>query len=199
MRTLQIPELAAEFRDRASSRQISPSDPYLSVYPNLLDGIKTMRPLDRRNVILISHCVFGWMPTQLTINADSIDAAVQILREAETLSECVSAEQIRVLARTFQTAMGTSVVAAAKILHFIAPDSYPVWDKHVAKRWGASANGKKAAEEYRNFTCALRKTIEHPKGKEACRIMRERLSLAGFDTILSDVRVGELIIFQGPR
>ncbi len=158
-----------------------------------------MRPLDRHHAILIGHCVFGWMPTQLTVVGDSIDAAAQILCDAETRPKGVTAAKIRTLARTFQTSKGNSVVAAAKILHFIAPSLYPIWDKHVARQWGASPNGKKAGDEYVKFSKALRAAIELPDGGEACTIMRDHLSRAGFVGEITDLRAAELIIFQGPR
>ena len=196
LKTLTPTELAAKLKRRAGNRTVSRADQYLCVYDDLRRGIQAIRPLNRRNVILIAHCVFGWMPTQLKINRKLIDRSTRILSRA---GNGLNAAELGTLARTFQTSRGKSVVAAAKILHFIFPDKYPIWDKHIAKQWGTPSNGKRAARNCLAFTDALNNAINLRGGAEACAIMRNRLSRAGFVQKLTDLRVAELIVFQGPR
>ncbi len=51
-----------------------------------------------------------------------------------------------------------SPVAVGKVLHFIAPDFFPIWDKKITEQLGCNINCDMIAEEYFKF-CAFYKSL----------------------------------------
>jgi len=183
---------------RAKTRQINPRDGYLEVYPELLAGVQVLLPLDRQRLILAAHAVFGWMPTQLKVNMGQIDEAHVVLKRVLNNGSQITMNDLAFLASTFKTVKGNSVVAVSKVLHFLAPDHFPIWDRLVAKTWGLSPNGSSAATNYHRFIHACRTFISNPNGKSACNQLRGHLANSGYTYSMSDMRVIELIFFLSP-
>jgi hypothetical protein len=109
---------------------ISPSDPYIAAYPHLLEFFRSKTVFSRGDVICGAHMVYGWMPTILEIYAghdgDDLDEAARLLTRAKA-GERLNAGDIGVLARV----VNNSVVGASKLLHFVAPHTYAIWDSRV--------------------------------------------------------------------
>src|ERR1017187_6851271 len=101
----------------AASRQINRNDRYLEVYPELLQAVQALLPLDRPKLMLTAHAVFGWMPTQLRVNTGQVNTALNIIKPILEKGMDALVSDLVLLASTFQTAKGNSVVAASKILH----------------------------------------------------------------------------------
>jgi hypothetical protein len=179
----------------ADTRNIDPNDRYLSIYPELLQGVQALLPLNRRNLILIAHAIFGWMPTQLKLDMNRVDDALEILNNVLLNQAIVTVDDIALLADIFQTTNGRSVVAASKILHFLAPDRFPIWDSRVAAMWGVRPNGRGAAVNYHHFLQACLGFIGNDTGQQACVTLRNRLMQAGYAYPMTDMRVIELIFF----
>jgi len=184
---------------RAASRNIEADDRYLQAYPVLLHSIQGLLPLNQQRLLLVAHAIFGWMPTQLEVNMELLDAALVIVTpDAEGMIE-VSAEQLAQLASIFQTANGKSVVAASKLLHFIAPTRFPIWDKFVAENWGRTPNGPQAPENYHGFIQACRQFALHPEGQNACGVLHQHLAHGGYNYPMTEMRLLELMLFMPPR
>jgi hypothetical protein len=87
------------------------------------------------------------------------------------------------------------VVAASKILHFLAPARFPIWDSRVAKMWGRLPNGPRAPEHYLDFTTACHHFSTAQPGRQACNVFRRRAAQAGYTYPMTDMRAIELILF----
>lgn len=195
MHSLPFNQQLQTLSQRANTRQINANDRYLEVYPELLAGMQALLPLTRQNLALAAHAVFGWMPTQLRVDMGQINAALPIVNRVLPIGAQITTNDIALLASTFQAANGNSVVAASKILHFLAPERFPIWDRLVAKIWGLSSSGPEAAENYHGFLQACLQFADHPHGQQACAAFRQRLAQAGYTYPMSDMRVLELIFF----
>jgi hypothetical protein len=195
MHALPFDQQLQMISERANSRQIIAGDRYLEIYPELLNGVQSLLPLTRQNLVLVAHAVFGWMPTQLRVNVTQLDHALNITEQVLLDPNQITVNALPVLASTFQTVRGNSVVAASKVLHFLAPDHFPVWDRLVAKTWGLQASGSQAAANYHGFLQACREFIAHPDGKQACATLRQRLVQAGYSYPMSNMRIIELAFF----
>ncbi len=196
MHKLSFNQQIQKLNQLANTRQINPSDYYLLVYPELLQAIQSLLPLDSQKLLLTAHAVFGWMPTQLRVDMSQLGDALIILNGVlQTGEKNLPVNYLIHLATTFKTTGGNSVVAASKILHFLAPDRFPIWDSKVAKTWGVPPSGPRAAANYSNFIQACQTFAADTGGKVACDVLRQRLALAGFQYPMSDMRIIELMFF----
>ena len=186
-------QLATKLNNAAASRIVRRDDHYLKAYPHLVRAVRELAPLSEPKIVLLGHAIYGWMPTMIRMG--NLQPALRILEEARTQSRAITLEELTDLAKCFATTKGASVVAASKVLHFLNPEVYPIWDSKVAKHVGAKSNGRQAKANYLHYSAILREAVLLPAGAEGCKTIRESLSQNGFDPEISHIRAGELILF----
>lgn len=103
---------------------------YIRSYPSLLRFFNEIPSISAEDVVCGAHMVYGWMPTILTIYFDQeyIDPtlAAAILNKAREEGDLLDYE-IEKLALL----INHSFVGASKLLHFVAPESFAIWDSKV--------------------------------------------------------------------
>lgn len=109
---------------------ISKDDSYLLSYPYFLNYFAAKPSLTPEEVVCGAHMAYGWMPTilDLYLKKPNIDllTATKILntaKESGTLSDS-HIEQLACL-------INNSLVGASKLLHFISPHKFAIWDSKV--------------------------------------------------------------------
>lgn len=105
-------------------------DSYILSYPALLAFFANKRRFSTDDVICGAHMVYGWMPTILRLQPTPghmamTDAALLLTRAKE--GQRLTDEEIDALAGL----INNSLVGASKLLHFVAPDNYAIWDSRV--------------------------------------------------------------------
>lgn len=109
--------------------QIDQAQSYIRAYPHILSALKTPYVLDEQAFVCGAHMVYGWMPTILEIHvSESVDvhAGVALLNKARTAGR-LSCEEIEQLAGL----VNRSVVGASKLLHFVNPEAFAIWDSRI--------------------------------------------------------------------
>lgn len=110
--------------------QILADDSYVVSYPYLLEYFSSKPSLNAGDVVCGAHMIYGWMPTILELypeqGKNDLDAAAQTLTKAKAGS-ALSDTEIEALA----TLVNNSLVGASKLLHFVAPNHFPIWDSKV--------------------------------------------------------------------
>lgn len=104
---------------------------YIESYPYLIEHFANIETLTVGHVVAGAHMIYGWMPTILHINKHKIDLqdvviVLQVVkdgRDTPTLSELE-------LLKKF---MNNSVVGTSKMLHFVNPTQYPIWDSKICR------------------------------------------------------------------
>ncbi|MDY3520581.1 hypothetical protein [Riemerella anatipestifer] len=161
-------------------------DRYMDIYPIFLNFFKS-RELDRETIILGISLVYSWMPTIPKIDLQNIDKAVDIIKK-----ENLNAIDLEELSKCFNN----SIVGTSKLLHFIYPNKYPIWDSNVCKYFigGKSftyrVNKVDNYLKYFDFCNNLVKNNE----KEIAEIQQCFTSKFGVE--ISKMRTLELIFFQ---
>jgi hypothetical protein len=84
--------------------------------------------LNNHHIIIGSHFTYGWMPTIIELKNDNIDGLLKILNEVKKGKRLCSEElnQLRI-------GINNSLVGSSKLLHFINPNNYAIWDSRVYK------------------------------------------------------------------
>lgn len=117
---------------------------YIRSYPHILSAMKTPHVLDEQAFVCGAHMVYGWMPTILEIHiSESVDvhAGVALLNKARIAGR-LSCEEIEQLA----SLVNRSVVGASKLLHFVNPEAFAIWDSRIYR---FLHQGQRAAHAYR--------------------------------------------------
>lgn len=182
---------------RAASRlKVPGNDRYLNHYPLLLKGIADLMPLDIPKLSLAGSAVFSWMPTQMNLDHRGLNESLNVINNLP--EQPLSQKSLELLASTFATIGGKSVVAASKVLHFVYPREFPIFDRIIAQKIGIAANGGEAADNYLNYREVLSELLQKDDAVSACNEVRHRLSASGYFHDISDMRAVELVLFLSP-
>lgn len=116
--------------DLEPTTNILADDSYIVSYPHLLSYFAAKTTLGPEDVVRGAHMAYGWMPTILELYPDpakiDLAAAADILDKARQ-NGTLSDPEIGQLADL----VNNSLVGASKLLHFVAPDSFAIWDSKV--------------------------------------------------------------------
>jgi len=172
----------------AAIRCIDASEQYLRTYPALLRSTAILaKEIGEDALPAISHMAYGWMPTILKKFSDSEPDIVG------PATGCRSFEEASALIQSLDDSpINNSWVGMSKVLHFINPEFFPIWDSRVSKHFGLKydyqINNRKHFLEYLTFVAKHRNKDEVKKVEEAF------VKQAGYS--VTDVRACEFILFS---
>lgn len=110
--------------------EINPNDSYIVSYPYFLDYFSMKTSFEVEDVVCGAHMVYGWMPTILDLylgpNKLTLGEAAKLLSEAKSSGNLTDNEMSKLACLINNSLVGTS-----KLLHFIAPNSFAIWDSKV--------------------------------------------------------------------
>ena len=105
-------------------------DSYINSYPHMRSYFQDLDTITSENVVLGSHMVYGWMPTILDLYIGdqniTLDELVEICNKAKEGS-VLDKRQLEAAA----SVINNSLVGASKLLHFVNPNIYPIWDSKI--------------------------------------------------------------------
>ena len=105
------------------------SDTYIQSYPHLLAFFAGKKTISSTDFVCASHMVYGWMPTILKLYPETpgnFDHEATLLNRARR-GDDLSVKELERLTET----INHSLVGASKVLHFVAPERYAIWDSRV--------------------------------------------------------------------
>ena len=139
-----------------------------------------------------AHFTYGWMPRILNFRPIDIQKCLVILNKVHSHQMILDSEVL-----TLAGAMNGSLVGVSKLLHFIDPNRYAIWDSNVCEYLN-SRTGRKwrvgELQSYLNYQDLLRSL-------QGCSIMTELRNIVGhrFDGEVSDLRILEIVMFLTGR
>ena len=100
---------------------------YISTYPDLINFSSSMNSGNAQEFRQLAMMVYGWMPRVLRIDNSYTAQAIKAIDDARqaTLSTYQSV-CVKDIANCLH-----SVVGASKILHFVNPTIFPIWDSKI--------------------------------------------------------------------
>lgn len=105
-------------------------DSYIVSYPYLLEYFNSKRVIGPGDVVCGAHMVYGWMPTIVelypTSGKFSLAMAADVLEKAR-ISGKLTESHLQQLA----SLVNNSLVGASKLLHFVAPAHFAIWDSKI--------------------------------------------------------------------
>jgi hypothetical protein len=95
-------------------------------YPEFLRYFSNKEPITKHNLIIGINFVYGWMPTIFDFRSKEFDQALEILNNAKN-GKIPTVPQFEILKALFNN----SLVGTTKLLHFINPEIFAIWDSRV--------------------------------------------------------------------
>jgi hypothetical protein len=143
--------------------------------------------LDENTLIQGANMIYGWMPKTLNISKFQIDLK-DILAIVNDQDLKINQNNLNQLMKF----MNNSLVGASKLLHFLHPDRYPIWDSKVCEKLMGCQNNKKVntIKNYIDYYNAISELKNLPN----CMTFKEAFKLK-YKYEISDIRAIELIIF----
>tara|TARA_R100000935_G_scaffold58100_1_gene93915 strand:+ start:83 stop:646 length:564 start_codon:yes stop_codon:yes gene_type:complete len=184
MRELKIEIL----KDEIENFKVDEENSYLNSYQEFIEYFKNVTKIEKHHLVISSHFVYGWMPTILKLKLTNLDEVLSILNKAKT-NEILNSNELEIL----RLSINNSLVGSSKLLHFINPKIYPIWDSKIFKYWSGNKTtyGIQKPENYLKFTEQISRIV---KNKEFPEIQKRIEKLLKYK--VSSVRALELLIFQ---
>jgi hypothetical protein len=108
---------------------------YLKQYPVILKHVASFGEISCDNFIPLGLMTYGWMPTAYdSCDFKAIESAIEALNKARG-GETLKNDDLENLC----SAINNSYVGASKLLHFLCPDTYAIWDSRVARALGVES------------------------------------------------------------
>lgn len=187
-----------DLSDDSAIRNRMACDPYSMAYPALLSHFSGLRIITWDAAVVGLHIVYGWMPTIPRL--DGIMGWDEIKRQT-LVTALTSAKNGQMPSddelETLKAFCNNSIIGASKLLHFLRPEAFPIWDSRVAKVFlkkpkagGQQVNG---IEPWKNYRNALSGWLTDQAVKAKCNDLRQ---LPCFLNNVSDIRLVELVMFR---
>jgi hypothetical protein len=101
---------------------------YDKSYVYFLKYFENKNILTEEDLIISANFTYGWMPTILNFKSDKFNECVNILNKSKIKDRLEYGE-----VETLKSLINNSLVGTSKLLHFINPDKYAIWDSRVCK------------------------------------------------------------------
>lgn len=182
---LQLTNIANNFK--------STEENYLLSYPYFLNYFQNLESINLENLVIGISFTYSWMPTILkALNLKNTEEVLFILNEVKK-GKLIDEQQLTTLKTTFNN----SLVGTSKLLHFINPKQYAIWDSRVFRFLNNVEPHKYRLEKPRAYIEYL-KLIEELKNEKAFTAFFELMKQkVGYD--ITEYRALELAFFKGSQ
>ena len=182
---LQLTNIANNFK--------STEENYLLSYPYFLNYFQNLESINLENLVIGISFTYSWMPTILkALNLKNTEKVLFILNEVKK-GKLIDEQQLTTLKTTFNN----SLVGTSKLLHFINPKQYAIWDSRVFRFLNDVEPHKYRLEKPRAYIEYL-KLIEELKNEKAFTAFFELMKQnVGYE--ITEYRALELGFFIGAK
>lgn len=140
-------------------------DSYIESYPYLCSHFSSKTVIDPQDVVLGAHMVYGWMPTVLGLDVGGV-RGFSLHQAADLLTVSKSRDLDRCELVSLKGLINNSIVGASKLLHFVDPARYPIWDSRIYQfchgRRG-HAHQVNSVDAYLSYRAQLMALMAHPR------------------------------------
>ena len=182
---LQLTNIANNFK--------SIEENYLLSYPFFLNYFQNLESINLENLVIGISFTYSWMPTILkALNLKNTEEVLFILNEVKK-GKLIDEQQLTTLKTTFNN----SLVGTSKLLHFINPRQYAIWDSRVFRFLNDVEPHKYRLEKPRAYIEYLN-LIEELKNEKAFTAFFDLIKQkVGYD--ITEYRALELAFFKGSQ
>lgn len=119
-----ILEILLRYLEENEANNQSIETEYFESYFEFLKYFKGLDVIDKHSFTIGSYLVYGWMPTIPTIKYTQ--ESIKILNLVKNGEEITEKDYIQLV-----KSINNSIVGVSKLLHFINPSDYPIFDSRI--------------------------------------------------------------------
>lgn len=162
-------------------------DRYNKSYFHFVDYFSRKDSLNEQDLIIGANFTYGWMPTILNFKTDKFSAALSALNDAKK-PERITDDQLLIL----KELINNSLVGVSKLLHFVNPEVYAIWDSRVCNFITGKRHKQKVEnlKLYWSYLDLCKRVASHPEFDD---VHRKFESKVGYK--ISPLRTVEQIMF----
>jgi len=175
----------------AQEFKVSTNNSYIEVYPEFLNYFNSLKTIEKHHLIISSHFVYGWMPTIIKINTQNIVNLLVLLNRAK--SGCIL--DLNEL-NTVKKSINNSMVGLSKLLHFINPNDYAIWDSRIYKyiTGNKTTYGLNKAENYLSYLTKMKEIIGHKNYSSFHELVQKNVGYP-----ITPMRAVEILMFEAHK
>lgn len=171
---------------------IDRTNSFVIAYPYFIYHFTTKDTLSETDLVIGSHIAYGWMPTMLEIYTQNPNEDLN--RGAGILNKVKNREIINDIDFDFLSKLiNNSLVGATKLLHFINPHDYSIWDSRVYSYFYQERPHNyrvNKIEKYRNFMNECNEIRNEPRFRNFYESVQQKM---GYE--ISELRAIEVVMF----
>lgn len=143
--------------------------------------------ITRNDLIIGTYFSYGWMPTMLELSGD-VDVVVRLVNKASKNGKLNRGE-----IASLRSIINNSLVGTSKLLHFVNPQIYPIWDSRVCSYiFDAPVNRHRTESiqlylDFQDFVCGIH-------NKQEIERLRKRLFPKQYQSV-STIRTIEYFMY----
>jgi hypothetical protein len=115
-----------DLKDSEINTAVDKASSYVLSYPSFIRYFENLSTLTKHDVIIGINFTYGWMPTIFHFKSSNIADTIPILINAKA-GRRPSSEDLKTLKECFNN----SLVGTSKLLHFINPHKFAIWDSRI--------------------------------------------------------------------
>ncbi len=167
------------------------NDSYIETYPEFLKYFESLKLIEKHHLIISSHFVYGWMPTIIHIDIKDLDKVLFLLNAAKSGHE-LEIKELEIL----KFCINNSMVGLSKLLHFMNPRDYAIWDSRIFKYLTdkKSQYGIDKAKNYHAYLKEMKELIKHPDYNNLHSKIENH-----FNYSITPLRAVEVLMFETNR
>lgn len=179
------------FKREVEYFNVSTDNSYVKTYTEFIKYLEDIDKINEHHLTISSHFVYGWMPTIINFKIQDRDKTLRLLNKAKVGND-LSIDELNYL----KIGINNSLVGLSKLLHFINPNKYAIWDRRIFR----FVTGKKSQygicdpKHYLNYLSIIHK-ISQNKGYSKLHQQIEQ----NFDYPLFSTRAIEIVIFEADK
>ncbi len=175
----------------AKNFTLTENDSYIKIYPELITYFEKLEKISEHSLIIGSHFVYGWMPTIIHLNLEEKEKAIFLLNAVKN-ERILDFSELEILKKT----INNSLVGLSKLLHFINPKNYAIWDSRIYRyiTEKKSQYGIGNVENYIKYLNGIETISKNEKYEQLHSIISEKFEYNIFPT-----RVIEIVMFETDR
>lgn len=175
----------------AAGFSVAQNDSYIESYPEFLQYFTTLERIEKHHLIISAHFVYGWMPTIVHLNLEETDQILLLLNHVKSGTRLKEYE-INML----KSFINNSLVGLSKLLHFINPAEYAIWDSRIFRylTHKKSQYGIDKAENYLGYLTKMKELSNHESYPRLHTMIEKH-----FNYSLTPMRAIEILMFETAR